>query len=180
MELSSRAPYHIVVYFRYLAFFADGSRFLYRCTPNRPAMQRVLQRPRAALRQEGVLSGELRVKETAVHTIVTHVGGTLTHLHTWLRLRSTVAGANDRLDVRSMCQLEDGEPEPPEPPLHFDASTDENGQGWHAAEGGLGGWQDDVRPLTRGLSRYVFVHWDSLDDCILNASAEELDFFHPG
>jgi F-box protein 9 len=177
----ARAPIHLVVYFRYLAFTPSGD-FLYRCTPAKPASQRVLSKPRAALRSDGVYSGELQVRDTAVHTVVTYAAGAVSHVHTWLRLRSTSPGANDRLDVRSMVHIEDGQPEPPEPSMDFDASIDEGGRGWHAAEGGMGDWEGNgaTRPLRRGLSRFVFVPWDCLDTTVLNLDAEELDYFHAG
>jgi len=179
--LKARAPVHLVVYFRYYAFSPAGG-FLYRCTPSKPASQRVLARPRAALRCEGVYSGELAVRDTAVHTVVTYAAGAVSHVHTWLRLRSTALGANDRLDVRSMVQLEDGQPQPPEPSMEYDASEDYSGRGWHAAEGGMGDWGVDgsVRPLSRGLSRFAFIPWDGLDEHVLNADVEELDFYHAG
>ena len=179
VELSTSVPIHIVVYYRYLAFSNGG--FLYRTTPAKPAAQRVMARPRAALRLEGVFSGELRVREAAVHTVVTYAQGTVSHLHTWLALRSTVPGANNRLDVRSMVQIEDGQPEPAEPDIGFDAYDDEQGRGWHAAQGGLDGWNEGlVRAHTRGLSRYVFVPWEELESSELNLNGEQMDYFCPG
>ena len=180
VELRSRVPVHLVVYFRYYAFYPNGT-FLYRTTPAPPSTQRVLSRPRAALRQDGVLSGELRVRDGAVHTVITSTQGSLSHLHTWLRIRSTTVGGNNRLDVRSMVSVDDGADEPPEPAEDHDAYRQEAGLGWHAAHGGLGGWNDGtVRAFNRGLTPYVFVHWDDLDATELNLSAEELDYYVPG
>ncbi len=180
IELSSRVPVHLVCYFRYLSFFPSGT-FLYRTTPSTPASQRVLSRPRAALRQDGVLSGELHVSDACVHTVIAYTHGALTRLHTWLRLRSTVAGANNRLDVRSMVSVDDGAAEPEEPAEDFDAYANEDGQGWHSAVGGLGGWNDGaVRTHSRGLTPYVFVPWEELETTELNKSAQEMDYYVPG
>ena len=181
VELSSRIPVHIVVYFRYFAFFSNGT-FLYRTSPNKPNTQRVLSRPRAALRVDGVFSGDLEVRDNAVHTVITYASGSVSHVHTWLRLRSTCQGANDRLDVRSMVQIEDGQPMPAEPSIDHDAYSDEQGRGWHATpEGGLDGWNDGlVRVHSRGLSRFVFVPWDHLDTTELNADASQMDYYVPG
>jgi F-box protein 9 len=155
--------------------------FLYRTTPAVPSTQRVLARPRAALRCDGVLSGELRVRDASVHTVIMDTHGRLSHLHTWLRLRSTVPAANNRLDVRSMVSVDDGGAEPEEPADDFNAYSEEAGLGWHAAHGGLGGWNDGVvRTHTRGLTPYVFVPWDELDASDLNKSAEEMDYYVPG
>ena len=41
--LKARAPVHLVVYFRYYAFSPAGG-FLYRCSPGKPASQRLLAR----------------------------------------------------------------------------------------------------------------------------------------
>ena len=181
VELSSRVPVHVVVFYRYYAFFSNGT-FLYRTTPGKPSAQRVMARPRAALRVDGIMSGDLDVRDTAVHTAITYTHGSVSHVHTWLRLRSTCLGANDRLDVRSMVQVEDGQPVPPEPSMDHDAYSDEQGLGWHATpEGALGGWNAGlVRVHSRGLSRFVFVPWDQLDTTILNADAQEMDFYVPG
>ena len=157
--------------------------FLYRTTPSPPSTQRVLSRPRAALRTDGVLSGELHVSAdgAGIHTVITYAHGRLSHLHTWLRLRSTRPGANNRLDVRSMVSVDDGAPEPPEPDADFDAYNDESGLSWHAAHGGLGGWNGgEVRTHARGLTPYVFVHWDDLDCTELNLGPDAMDFYVPG
>ncbi len=181
IELRSRVPIHVVCYFRYYAFTPSGT-FLYRTTPSPPCTQRVLARPRAALRQPGVLSGELRCAEERVHTVMACASGRLSFLHTWLRLRSTCRGAHNRLDVRSMVSVDDGAPEPAEPPRDHDAYSAPDGLSWHATEaGGLGGWNDGaVRTLARGLTPYVFVPWEELDSTELNKSAEEMDYFVPG
>lgn len=181
VELSSRVPVHVVVFYRYFCFFSNGT-FLYRTTPGKPSAQRVMARPRAALRVDGIYSGELEVRDSAVHTVITYTHGSVSHVHTWLRLRSTCLGANDRLDVRSMVQVEDGTPAPAEPSEEHDAYSDEQGRGWHAIpEGGLGGWNEGlVRVHSRGLSRFVFVPFDQLDTTILNCDAQEMDFYVPG
>jgi F-box protein 9 len=142
----------------------------------------VLSRPRAALRQDGVLSGELGVRGALVHTVMTSCHGHVSRLHTWLRLRSTTPGANNRLDVRSMLSVDDGAPEPEEPAAEHDAYSDENGHGWHAAHGGVGAWHEGgaVRTYSRGLTPYVFIPWDQLDSTELNLSTDEMDFYVPG
>ena len=142
----------------------------------------MLSRPRAALRQDGVLSGELLVSDALVHTVIAVASRTLSRLHTWLRLRSTCPGACNRLDVRSMVAVDDGGAEPEEPAADFDAYSQDDGLGWHAAHGGVGGWHDGgaVRSLARGLTPYVFVHWDDLDCTELNLNAEQMDYYVPG
>lgn len=183
VELSSRTPIHLVRFFRYYAFSASGS-FLYRTTPAPPATQRVLSRPRAALREDGVLSGDLLFNEGRLHTIIAlpH-GGSLTRLHTYLRLRSTCPAANNRLDVFSMLSVDDGAEEPEEPDFDgFDgAYLEDGGLGWHAARGGLGGWNNGtVRTFDRGMTPYVFLTWDELATSELNLDTEQMDFYRPG
>lgn len=185
VELSSRTPVHLVCYFRYYAFYDSGA-FVYRTSPTPPREQRAFARgARFALRHlPGALSGELALSAdgAGVHTVMTQCRGRVTHLHTWLRLRSTLPGANNRLDVRSMVAIDDGAEAPPEPDADYDAYSAPDGGGWHAAIAGWGAWEQGgaARPLSRGLTPYVFVPFEELDSTELNASAEEMDYYVPG
>lgn len=175
VELSARVPVHVVVYFRYLAFLPTGG-FLSRTSAAKPAAQAALASRRAAAKgAPGTLTGTLEVAGECVHTVVSHgAGAGRSDVHTWLRLRSTRPGANNRLDVRSLVQVDAGGAVPAEPRGDWDAAEDEGGRGWHAAHGM--GWADPgVRPHARGLSRYMFVPWDGLATCELNDN--DIDFW---
>lgn len=193
VELAARAPVHLVSYFRLLAFTKEGG-VLSRTSSAKPAAHRAMARPRAALRLPGVAAGELSVEGAAVRVSVllvsggggggrggsggggaTHAAATVSTVHAWLRLRSTRPGANNRLDVRSLVQVDDGcagAQQPQEPPLDWDAAADEQCRGWHAAHGGV---PAGCIAHSRGVGRFMFIPWDELDGHELNA--EELDFF---
>lgn len=176
-EWKVRNPVHLVCYFRYYRFMPNGS-LLYRTSPEalskvaKSLMQPHHHTPRSSKSNSnsiGIQEGRYRIDGEKVYTAVRYENSTSTEVRARLRLRSTVRGAFNRLDIESIVSYdrEDGTMVP----MMMDASAAE-------MEDGLEGLERRV--YSRGLAPYVFVPWEAVHTHVLNLPVSEMDVFIAG
>ncbi|KAJ9505157.1 hypothetical protein QJQ45_029282, partial [Haematococcus lacustris] len=119
VELSSRRPVHVVVYFRYYRFLPDGS-LLYRTSPLpiakvarslatlSPSQQAVedTQAMPCKPASPDVFCGRYVLKEDKVWAVIRYPNCRSTEIRSRLHLRSTSPGANNRLDILSIVSFD--------------------------------------------------------------------------
>eukprot|EP00218_Dolichomastix_sp_CCMP3274_P005057 CAMPEP_0170157204 /NCGR_PEP_ID=MMETSP0033_2-20121228/65219_1 /TAXON_ID=195969 /ORGANISM="Dolichomastix tenuilepis, Strain CCMP3274" /LENGTH=321 /DNA_ID=CAMNT_0010394597 /DNA_START=18 /DNA_END=980 /DNA_ORIENTATION=- len=174
-----RNPVHLVAWFRYLRFFRDGS-FAYRTSPLKPAaVVKSLRRGRAEQARAGegsldVYHGMAELRGWLTHTAFSYPGPAPSSVHQWMRLRSTVRGACNRLDIRGIFSLSAFEEAPPVPPEDDPVWDSELGlrdrDAWDAG---------DILLHSRGLTSYVFVHENDVAQSVLNLGTDKLDYWIP-
>ncbi|GAB4820887.1 hypothetical protein N2152v2_007933 [Parachlorella kessleri] len=168
VEWKTKNPVHLVCYFRYYRFFPDGT-FLYRTTPEfvSKVARSLMSVPRAhKQQQEHVYQGRFKLEGSRLLTAMRYDSRTTTEIRSRLGLRSTVRGANNRLDVESIVSydLADGMVLPMSEP---DGEVEE-----------MEGAQQ--RSHRRGLAPFVFVPWDQVQSSPLNLPVTQMDYFVPG
>lgn len=172
-EWTTRNPCHLVQYFRYYKFFPDGT-FLYRTTPETVGKiaKSLMSKPRTCQKQQKggshdvIHSGRyIRIGDN-VHAGLRYDNSKSTEIRTCLKLRSTVRGANNRLDIVSIVSWdrEGGVVTP----LSLENVHEQAGQTQGAIE------------HRRGLATCEFVPWESTSKSILNLSTDKMDFYVPG
>ncbi|KAK2989799.1 hypothetical protein RJ640_006116 [Escallonia rubra] len=162
-------PVHLVCYFRYLRFYPSG-RFLYKNSSQKVKDVARYMNFRAP-KVDGVYSGHYTLSEDKVEAAVMYPGLRPTVWRIRLRLRSTVAGANNRMDLLSIVTSGVDDSEVSEDIL-----------------GVVEGWQDnethnpDVPAIThkRGLTPFVFVPFEEVETSVLNLPIERMDYYVPG
>ena len=114
---------------------------------------------------------KLTPKDT-LFTALRYENSASTEIRTRMKLRSTVVGANNRLDVESIVSWDrsDGS----ETALPLDAGTDGGGDSDNEGDG------IEARNHNRGMSTFVFVPWEEVHDSILNNPPSVMDFYVPG
>ena len=179
-EWKVRNPVHLVCYFRYLRFLPDGT-LIYRTSPETVskvarsmlAPKKVSLRPSGSSRaasESSLQEGRYRlVGGGDLYTAVRYSNSTATEVRSQLRLRSTVRGANNRLDIRSIVSYdrEDGRSVPM-------VTGPEEGEGAAGEEG------VERKVYSRGMAPYVFVPWEQVNTSILNLPVSEMDVFIAG
>ena len=179
----SRSVY-LVCYYRYFRFLSDGT-FAYRTSPETIAkVARSLQAPPPPRRQlpaaprrqqqgvpPAVQHGRYRLDHDRLHTAMLYENSTSTEVRCRMRLRSTVPGANNRLDVESIISYdrEDGTAVP-----LASAAAGEDELGNNELEGA------ERRQYTRGLNAFVFVPWEHSASSVLNLPVSQMDVYIPG
>lgn len=176
VEWSVRNAVHLVLYFRYLRFFPDGS-FAYRTSPEplsrvhrtlatrqQPAARQLQRRGKGDAEQ--VHHGRFKHSGDRVWTAMRYDPRSATEIRSRLRLRSTCPGANNRLDIQALVSWDrqEGQALP-----MMDLQPDE--------EAGEGAEQQQHR---RGMSPYVFVPFEQVNSHILNLPVSQMDMFIPG
>lgn len=170
VEWRVRVGCHIVAYYRYMTFQPDGS-FLYRTSPE--VVSKVAlglqdyHRIRRHKRDDAISEGRYLLDGEGLFTKLRYPTTLSSEVRTKLRLRSTVRGAHNRLDILSITSYDHA----------AGASSDLSGT--------LGGGDDDnedgePRSHKRGMSPYVFVPWEQVTGSILNKSVDEMDVWIPG
>ncbi|KAK2967146.1 hypothetical protein RJ640_006115, partial [Escallonia rubra] len=157
-----------VCYFRYLRFYPSG-RFLYKNSSQKVKDVARYMNFRAP-KVDGVYSGHYTLSEDKVEAAVMYPGLRPTVWRIRLRLRSTVAGANNRMDLLSIVTSGVDDSEVSEDIL-----------------GVVEGWQDnethnpDVPAIThkRGLTPFVFVPFEEVETSVLNLPIERMDYYVP-
>lgn len=152
---------------RYLRFFPDGT-LLYRTTPLPPrdAARTLLAPPRQARRLaegEHVHQGRFRLQGDRLLTGMRYQGSTTTEVRSRLRLRSTVRGAHNRLDIESI--------------VSFDLA---DGTGVNMLEQPEEQPEGEGRQHHRGMVAYVFVPFTSMTSSPLNLPISQMDVWLPG
>ncbi|KAK4429648.1 F-box protein 7 [Sesamum alatum] len=165
-------PVHIVCYFRYLRFYPSG-RFLYKNSSQKVKDVVKFMNFRAA-KTDCVFSGQYTLSEDKVEAALLYPGLRPTVLRIRLRLRSTTAGANNRMDLISLVTsgVNDAEASGPDEDIL----------------GVVEGWQEnethnpDVPAVShkRGLTPFVFVPFDEVETSVLNLPVDKMDYFVTG
>ncbi|XVE55322.1 hypothetical protein DITRI_Ditri03aG0149600 [Diplodiscus trichospermus] len=165
-------PVHIVCYFRYLRFFPSG-RFLYKNSSQKIKDVAKCMNTRAS-KGDCVFGGHYTLSDDKVEAAVLYPGMRPTVLRIRLRLRGTIAGANNRMDLLSLVTsgVDDNEANGPEEDIL----------------GVVEGWQDDethnpdVPAVShrRGLTPFVFVPFEEVETSVLNLPVEKMDYYVPG
>lgn len=165
-------PVHIVCYYRYMRFYPSG-RFLYKNSSQKLNDVAKLMNFRAS-RANSVFSGSYTLSEDKVEAAILYPGLRPTVLRIRLRLRGTLEGANNRMDLLAL----------------LSGGVNENEVGRHDEDilGVVEGWQEDethnpdVPAIShkRGLSPFVFVPFEEVETSVLNLPVERMDYFVAG
>ena len=117
--------------------------------------------------------GRFRLEGDQVLTAMRYANSTNTEVRSRLRLRSTVRGANNRLDIESIVSWDRaaGEAIP---------MMEVGGAGAAAGEEEEGGGGVQQRSYRRGLTSYVFVPWLEAATSYINLPVTQMDYFVPG
>ncbi|CAK9226895.1 unnamed protein product [Sphagnum jensenii] len=164
-------PVHLVCYFRYIRFFTNG-KFLYKTTPLRlKEVAKTLQGRPSKL--DSVFGGRCTLTDTQVEAALIYPGKRPTVLRIRLRLRGTVTGANNRLDVLSLvtCGVDENE-------MSSGAEVLDVTEGWEEDET----HNPDI-PATshrRGMAAFVFVPFEEVETSVLNLPVDKMDYYVPG
>eukprot|EP00887_Chlorella_sp_A99_P002797 scaffold6.g2797.t1 len=176
VEWKVKNAVHLVLYFRYLRFLPDGT-FLYRTTPHPPSAvaKSLLAPPRAPGRRaaaaalgggEHIIHGRFRLQGDRVLTAMRYQGSFTAEVRSRLRLRSTVRGAHNRLDIQSIVSYDLAD------------STAVNMLEPGAEEDG--GVEGEQRQHHRGMVPYCFVPFTQIDSTPLNLPVSQMDVWLPG
>jgi len=113
--------------------------------------------------------GRFKLDGETLYTAVRYDNSTSTEVRSRLRLRSTVRGANNRLDIRSIASYdrEDGTVVPLAAVPDEDMAAQE--------EEGI-----ERKTYSRGMEPYVFVPWERVATSILNLPVSQMDVFIAG
>ncbi|XP_021284143.1 F-box protein 7 [Herrania umbratica] len=165
-------PVHIVCYFRYMRFFPSG-RFLYKNSSQKIKDAAKCMNFRAS-KTDCVFGGHYTLSDDKVEAAVLYPGMRPTVLRIRLRLRGTIAGANNRMDLLSLVTSGVNEKEASGPEEDI--------------LGVVEGWQDDethnpdVPAVShrRGLTPFVFVPFEQVETSVLNLPVDKMDYYVPG
>jgi F-box protein 9 len=175
VEWRTKNPVHLVCYFRYLRFFADG-QFLYRTSPEvvSKVAKLMINKPVGRLKPDDTLqTGIYRIMSSKVYTALVYANSFQTEVRTKLRLRSTCRGANNRLDVETMVSYDKNDGV--STPMMGQTPEDEEPEDPRQLLG-----QPNTRAHARGMEPYVFVPWDKVHNHVLNMDVKQMDFYVPG
>eukprot|EP00249_Psilotum_nudum_P012714 c23938_g1_i2 orf=166-1137(+) len=165
-------PVHLVCYYRYTRFYPSG-RFLYKVSSSKlkevaPSLHGRVSKP------DAVYNGCYIVSHDQVKAAILYPGLRPTVLRIQFRIRGTVPGANNRLDMVSLVT----------------SGLNEAEVNCHAEEllRTVEDWEEnethnpDVPAVShrRGLSSLVFVPFEEVETSELNLPVERMDFFVPG
>ncbi|KAK1407564.1 hypothetical protein QVD17_39183 [Tagetes erecta] len=165
-------PVHVVCYFRYLRFYPSG-RFLYKNSSDK--LKDVVKYMNfRSTKAEVCHSGRFTMSEDKVEGALLYPGMRPTIWRIRLRLRGTIPGANNRMDLLSIVTSGVQESEVPGPDGDI--------------LGVVEGWQDDEThnpevpaiSHTRGLTPFVFVPFEEVETSVLNLPVERMDYYVPG
>ncbi|KDP32811.1 hypothetical protein JCGZ_12103 [Jatropha curcas] len=160
-------PVHLVCYYRYMRFLPSG-RFLYKNSSHTVKEVAKCMNLRAT-KSDDVFIGRFTLTDDKVEAFFRYPGLLPTLWKIRLRLRGTVAGANNRMDVLSLVTSRvdgDGVSGPKE---DIDEVIED--------------WQEDEISRTshrRGLAPFVFVPFEEVGTSVLNLPVEKMDFYVPG
>ncbi|KAL4551126.1 hypothetical protein Ndes2526B_g05436 [Nannochloris sp. 'desiccata'] len=179
-EWKVRNPVHLVAYYRYCRFFPDGT-FLYRTTPEVVGkVAKTMQKPTAGAsscssRKSQQLSGDTglhygryKIDNDKLYTAVRYHNSTSTEVRSRMRIRSTVRGAHNRLDINSIVSYD-----------REDGSIVPMMMGNPEEEEELGDGVEQRR-YSRGLAPYVFIPFDAVQTHVLNLTVDQMDVWIPG
>ncbi|XP_020246524.1 F-box protein 7 isoform X2 [Asparagus officinalis] len=165
-------PVHLVCYYRYIRFYPNG-RLLYKVSSQRVKEAAKCMHLRAS-KPDCVYKGEYRLAEDQVEAAILYPGVRLTLLRIRARVRGTVVGANNRVDLLRLVTTGVNE------------SEIKNHSG--GLLGFVEGWTEDEThdpdvpaiSHSRGLSPCVFVPFNEADTSVLNLPVDKMDYYVPG
>ncbi|KAK1404113.1 F-box protein 7 [Heracleum sosnowskyi] len=165
-------PVHVVCYFRYMRFYPSG-RFLYKNSSQKVKDVAKFMNFRAA-KTEGVYSGSYTLSEDKVEAAVLYPGLRPTVWRIRLRLRGTILGANNRMDLLSIVTSGVNESDIVGPVENILEVI----EGWEEDET----HNPDVPAIShkRGLTPFVFIPFEEVETSVLNLPVERMDYFVPG
>ncbi|CAH9064266.1 unnamed protein product [Cuscuta epithymum] len=166
-------PVHIVCYYRYLRFYHSG-RFLYKNSSQKVKDVAKQMNFRASRADSSVFSGSYTLSKDKVEAALLYPGLRPTVLRIHLRLRGTVEGANNRMDLMAL--------------LTGGVTEDEVTFTGEDILGVVEGWQEDethdpdVPAIShkRGLTPFVFVPFEEVETSDLNLPVDRMDYYVPG
>lgn len=163
-------PVHLVCYYRYIRFYPSG-KFLYKISPFK--LKEVVKSLQGkACKADSVYGGRYIINCDQVDAAILYPGLKPTVLRIRIRVRGTIPGSNNRLDLISLVTSGVMETEVNEEDL-LDTT-----EGWDDDET----HNPDVPAVShrRGLAPFVFVPFDQVETSVLNLSVEKMDYFVPG
>jgi F-box protein 9 len=173
----------LVAYYRYCRFFPDGT-FLYRTTPEvvGKVAKSLMHKPTAGASSSkkpsqqaygdmhtGLHYGRYKIDNDKLYTAVRYQNSTSTEVRSRMKIRSTVRGANNRLDIQSIVSY-DREDGSIVPMMLGNPDEDES----EVADG------VEQRRYSRGLAPYVFIPWEAVQTHVLNLPVDQMDVWIPG
>jgi len=177
-EWKVRNPVHLVAYYRYCRFFPDGT-FLYRTTPDVVGkVAKTLQKPTGGASSSkksqqnsydtGLHYGRYKIENDKLYTAFRYHNSTSTEVRSRMKIRSTVRGAHNRLDINSIVSYdrEDGSIVP----MMVGNPEEEEEVGDRVEQ----------RRYSRGLAPYVFIPFDATQTHVLNLPVDQMDIWIPG
>ncbi|KAJ6798159.1 F-box protein 7 isoform X1 [Iris pallida] len=165
-------PVHVVCYFRYIRFYPNG-KFLYKVSSQKVKEAAKCMNLRASKADRG-FKGDYILAEDLVDAALLYPGARRTLLRIRLRIRGTIMGANNRLDLLQL------------------VTTGVNESEINNRNGDILGFIDslpvdetlnpDVPAIShnRGMTPFVFVQFDEAETSVLNLPVDKMDYFVPG
>ncbi|KAK2077671.1 hypothetical protein QBZ16_004517 [Prototheca wickerhamii] len=174
-EWTVQNPVHLVCYFRYYLFRPDGS-FVYRTSPDplSKVVKSLVSPPTRVVKggTQLVFTGRYRHQGAKVQTAMRYENAKGTELRSMLALRSTVRGANNRLEVEALYSWDDASRL---------AQSLLPGTGLGAGPGeGDEAEAHERQTHRRGLNPFVFVPFAQAQTTPLNLPVTQMDYFIPG
>eukprot|EP01026_Neomeris_dumetosa_P028858 TRINITY_DN2337_c0_g1_i5.p1 TRINITY_DN2337_c0_g1~~TRINITY_DN2337_c0_g1_i5.p1 ORF type:complete len:305 (+),score=30.97 TRINITY_DN2337_c0_g1_i5:162-1076(+) len=163
IEFHVRNPVHLVVYYRYIRFFPDG-RLLYRTSPFPPnkMAQTMLRYPKTHIKNHDTLmAGRYRLTGSKLQVAALYSHSDRSELRMKLRLRSTMLGANNRIDIEQIVTYDGVDGSRANMLGGFNEDDDEGGEGEGVVH-------------RRGMSACVFIPWEKVNSHVLNLPKEKL------
>ncbi|KAI5081102.1 hypothetical protein GOP47_0004285 [Adiantum capillus-veneris] len=164
-------PVHLVCYYRYIKFYPSG-KFLYKVSPHKlKEVAKSLQGKGSKV--DGVYEGRYTLNHNQVEA-TTFYPGLRTVVRIRMRVRSTIQGANNRLDLLALVTSGIQETEL----KGHEEEVLEAVEGWQENES----HNPDVPAVShrRGLAPFVFVPFHQVETSDLNLPVEKMDYFVPG
>ncbi|XP_078172694.1 F-box protein 7 [Carex rostrata] len=162
---------HVVCYYRYIRFYPSG-KFLYKISSSKLREVVKCMHFRAA-KSDCVFKGDYLLTDDEVESALVYPGMRYTLLRMRLRLRGTVVGANNRLDLLKI--LTTG----------VDKNELKNRDNILSL---VDGWEEDEShdpdvpavSHSRGMTPFVFVPFEEAETSVLNLPVEKMDYYVPG
>eukprot|EP00892_Ulva_mutabilis_P002722 jgi/Ulvmu1/12450/UM009_0102.1 len=157
-------PVHLVVYYRYFRFFADGT-LLVRTSADilKKVWPTLAKMPHYVPRGDNRLPGRWKLQGSTLYVACVYPGMEHTEMRCKLTLRTRAPGLNNRLDISDLFTYDrrDGSHASLDKPEEEDDTQSRN-------------------ESSRGRGTLVFVPWEQMNSHIINLGKREMDVFIPG
>ncbi|KAJ4814135.1 F-box only protein 9 [Rhynchospora pubera] len=160
-----------VCYYRYIRFYPSG-KFLYKISSQRVKEVVKCMHLRAA-KPDCVFKGDYLLTDDEIEAALVYPGMRYTLLRMRLRLRGTVVGANNRMDLLKILTTGVDKNE-----LKNRDNILSLVEGWEEDES----HDPDVPAVShnRGMTPFVFVPFEEAETSVLNLPVDKMDYFVPG